>query len=194
MFMKSILFYVFLIAMPLLSQAQTKKVDTLTRKYIVLEPRKNKGRTIVIPERKVIKVKTVFDRTYRGKFTIINDSQIAIFDKFNGEMDTISLIYISKLRRPTLEYQIISYYLLINGIGGIIIGAAILVEFSQTLLGPLFGTMFIASGVPYTLLGASLYDGPKYYAQKYHFKTVKTKGYKLKPVRLPIKTKPAKEI
>ena len=178
----------------MLSQAQTKKVDTLTRKYIVLEPRRNKGRTIVIPERKIIKVKTVFDRTYRGKFTIVNDSQIAIFDKFNGDMDTISLKYISKLRRPTLEYQILSYYFLVNGIGSIIIGAAIIVEFSQTLLGPLIGSIFIASGVPYTILGATVHDGPRYYANKYHFKIVKTKGHKLKPIRLPIKTKPAQEI
>lgn len=180
--------------MPLLSLAQTKKVDTLTRKYILLEPRKNKGRTVVIPERKTIKVKTIFDRTYRGKFTIINDSQIAIFDKFNGEMDTLNLKYISKIRRPTIEYQVLSYYFLANGIGSIIIGAAILVEFSQTLLGPIFGTVFIAGGVPYTILGATVYDGPRYFANKYSFKIVKTKGHKLKSVRLPIKTKPAKEI
>jgi len=180
--------------MPLLSLAQTKKVDTLTRKYILLEPRKNKGRTVVIPEHKIIKVKTIFDRTYRGKFTIINDSQIAIFDKFNGEMDTLNLKYISKIRRPTLEYQVLSYYFLANGIGSIIIGAAILIEFSQTLLGPLFGTVFIAGGVPYTILGATVYDGPRYFANKYSFKIVKTKGHKLKPIRLPIKTKPAKEI
>ena len=192
--MKSILFYVFLIAMPLLSQAQTKKVDTLTRKYIVLEPRKNKGRTVVIPERKVIKVKTVFDRTYRGKFIIVNDSQIAIYDKFNGEFDTLNLKYISKIRRPTIEYQVLSYYFLANGIGSIIIGTAIIVEFSQTLLGPLIGSIFIASGVPYTILGATVHDGPRYYANKYSFKIVKTKGHKLKPIRLPIKIKPAQEI
>lgn len=194
MSMKSIFLCIFLIALPLLSQAQTKKVDTLTRKYILLEPRRNKGKTIVIPDRKLIKVKTVNGRTYRGNFKIINDSQIAILDKFDGELDTINLKYISKIRRPTIEYQILAYYLLANGISAIAIGAAILVEASQTALGSFFGALFIASGVPYTLLGTSVHDGPRYYAHTYKIKIVTTKGFKLKPIRLPVKPQPAKQI
>jgi hypothetical protein len=180
--MKLLFFSIFLMAMPLFSQAQAKKVDTLTRKYILLEPRTNRGRTIVVPERKVIKVKTVNGRGYRGSLIIVNDSQIAILDKFDGEFDTLNLKYITKIRRPALEYQVLSYYLFMNGLSTMLIA------------GLVASPVGVAVGLTISALGVSVFDGPRYHAEKYKYKIVKTKGYKLKPVKLPIKPKPATQI
>ncbi len=182
MSMKSIFFCVFLMALPLLSQAQTKKVDTLTRKYILLEPRINRGRTIVIPERKIIKVKTVNGRGYRGSVIIVNDSQIAILDKFDGEFDTLNLKFISTIRRPGIEYQLLSYYLVMNGLTTMLVS------------GLLESPLGVAAGLTISGLGISVFDGPRYKSMKYNFKIVKTKGFKLKPIKLPVKTKPATQI
>jgi len=169
-------------ALPLLSQAQTKKVDTLTRKYLLIEPRANRGKTIVIPNRKVIKVKTVNGRGYRGKFIIVNDSQIAILDKFDGEFDTLNIKYITTIRRPTSEYQVLSIYLMMQGLT-----ATLIYGFIESPIG-------VAAGLTFSAFAASVFDGPRYRDSKYNYKIVTTKGYRLKPVRLPVKTKPATQI
>ena len=182
MSLKSIFFCVFLMALPLLSQAQTKKVDTLTRKYLLIEPRNNRGRTIVIPDRRVIKVKTLNGRGYRGKFKIVNDSQIALLDRFDGEFDTLNIKYITTIRRPAAEYQILSIYFLMQGL-------------TTTLLSGLIESpVGVAAGLTITALAASVFDGPRYRISKYNYKIIKTKGYRLKSVRLPLKTKPATQI
>lgn len=170
---KLTILFVFILTIHL--NAQTTLKDTTVRKYLILNHKYYSFNKKIKEDKNLLIVHNNGKRR-QGRLTIIDDNRIVIKNKLFGNIDTFYLSDIKRIRRPTVLSKFASIYILAgSGLKFVVAG---LVYEDGTF--PEIGHILVAGGIVGIMESIAIYNGKRYNAQKYNYKVITTKGFKLK--------------
>lgn len=155
--------------------------DTVVRKYLVFRSKQYGYEMKFFKEGKRMFVKDTSGNKLTGFLKIMNDSTLVLVHAYKNKSDTFKLSEIKIVRATTWEKSLFAGTFLIGGF--LMYGLAGLINATGGLPEGVYE--LIAMGVGADLLAIRLAVGVRLPNNKFKYKIVRTKGYKLKKRYIP---------
>lgn len=146
--------------------------------YLIFQSKSTQKYSIVLSENKKMEVHNRQGNYYQGRLLIINDSTVAIFNKFSAKSDTILISDITKIRYVGLANKIIACPSMLLGAGFLMSGGVIFTAAGNyDPIGTAIGISLMIISTPFIVLSSVLFYGKNYKTSEYdvlvHHSTIK---------------------